>query len=753
MRMNFLQDIELPQPLPEQDSRRRKQLLMLSLLLMGWANCALADQVIWTGQADSNWHNDNNWAPSLFPDEDVSVVIDTTNPNAPVINSLNTGPIKALDIGLTDMATLEIINAGQLSTNDRVHLGENEGASGEINVHGPGSRFESAATIGRITAIGVEGTGKLTITDGASVTSENTSSNVIVAFVALEDDSVGEVVVTGAGSNWEIFSASGFGQMIVGQRGQGTMTISDGGSVTSRGATVGRFAAAVGSVSVSGTGSLWASTADPNTTQNEGGIAIGGGAQGELTVMDGGRVESTFGVLGSGNSGTGSATISGSGSEWKIDGLLRIGQEGEGILLVEEGARVSADEVLFAWNVGSNTGTGLATISGAGSAMDISGSVVVGAGQDSTLVRGGTGHLEVLAGGHVTASSAMLGQVERAEGYITIGDKGSTIEIDGDLAIGQDGYGEIRIEQGGYLDNANTLVGAGNFPSDGNGRVIVTDAGSLWENRGNLFVLRGYLGVSQGGTVSVLGAFESGNTSGMGTVIVIGAGFDDDDDLLAPVAPGHLVSDDLQIGNHGRLVFNHDASSYAFIPPLRGRGLIEVHAGTTEMPGDSMAFDGTTEVFAGTLQIDQALGGKINVYSDGTLRGAGSVGDATVAGRLEPGNTIGTLTTANLDLDPEAILAFELGEPGVTGSNVNDLIMVEGDLVLDGQLEVNAVSGFEAGTFTLLTYSGSLDDNGLQVNHLPAGFNGQIDSSVAGEVRLIVDGQDTDTVFTDRFEP
>lgn len=75
------------------------------------------------------------------------------------------------------------------------------------------------------------------------------------------------------------------------------------------------------------------------------------------------------------------------------------------------------------------------------------------------------------------------------------------------------------------------------------------------------------------------------------------------------------------------------------------------------------------------------------------------------------------------------------------GGGVNDLIAVAGDLVLDGELHFTALASFGEGTYTLLTYTGDLTDQGLAIASLPPGFDpaaSEIDTSVLGEVRLQV---------------
>ena len=65
--------------------------------------------------------------------------------------------------------------------------------------------------------------------------------------------------------------------------------------------------------------------------------------------------------------------------------------------------------------------------------------------------------------------------------------------------------------------------------------------------------------------------------------------------------------------------------------------------------------------------------------------------------------------------------------------------MVSGDLTLDGILNITDAGGFTNTTYTLFTYGGALTDNGLTVGTTPnAGFDYAIDTSLSGQVRLVV---------------
>ena len=133
-----------------------------------------------------------------------------------------------------------------------------------------------------------------------------------------------------------------------------------------------------------------------------------------------------------------------------------------------------------------------------------------------------------------------------------------------------------------------------------------------------------------------------------------------------------------------------------------------------------------------TVDAGAAFGGNGTL----TMTGGQSV---TVNGTLEPGNdAAGTLTiNGPLNLAATTVLDYELGPSGIVGGGLNDLVQVNGDLVLDGTLQVTNLGGFGApGTvYRLFNYSGTLTNNGLDVSSLNSGF---LDFSTFGQVNLVI---------------
>ena len=200
---------------------------------------------------------------------------------------------------------------------------------------------------------------------------------------------------------------------------------------------------------------------------------------------------------------------------------------------------------------------------------------------------------------------------------------------------------------------------------------------------------------------------------------------------------GSIVGD---VINNSLLAFNR-ADSLVFGGSISGTGgVVKDGAGTLSLNGAS-TYSGSTIVNSGTLLVNGSLGATaVSIGNGATLGGIGSIaGDVTVGSgaTLSPGMSPGTLTVGSLNLSSGSILDYELSIPSVVGGGVNDLVAVNGNLTLDGRLDVTDIGGFGAGTYTLMTYGGALTDRGLAFGFLPGGFGYEL-ASGGGSVRLMV---------------
>ncbi|WP_341405085.1 rhamnogalacturonan lyase family protein [Luteolibacter soli] len=160
-------------------------------------------------------------------------------------------------------------------------------------------------------------------------------------------------------------------------------------------------------------------------------------------------------------------------------------------------------------------------------------------------------------------------------------------------------------------------------------------------------------------------------------------------------------------------------------------GIIKSGTGSLTLGGVN-TYTGATTVNTGKLLITGSIATTTStVAPTGGLGGNGTIGGAvTCNGILDPA---GTLTLgAGLTLSSTAVLPYELG-------TTSDRVNVTGNLILAGTLNVTAGPGFAPGTYTLLTYTGTLDDEtGLATGTIPAGYEATVSTATPGQVRLIV---------------
>src|SRR6185503_5213580 len=107
-----------------------------------------------------------------------------------------------------------------------------------------------------------------------------------------------------------------------------------------------------------------------------------------------------------------------------------------------------------------------------------------------------------------------------------------------------------------------------------------------------------------------------------------------------------------------------------------------VVAATAAIPNTSSVILGSGATFDITAFPNITRGGGSDNF---TLKGSGTVKGNVVlndGAGLVPGNSIGTLTVGDLTLSPYVSLQYELGTPNVVGGEVNDLVIVQGDLTL-----------------------------------------------------------------------
>ncbi|MBA3484521.1 MAG: hypothetical protein H0T51_22180, partial [Pirellulales bacterium] len=372
--------------------------------------------------------------------------------------------------------TLQVIDVSTVGYN----FADGGGSNSFVTVSGAGSIWSSGTLrvgISTQTFLGFAGgNGSLRVENAGLVNSYG---------VDLGRDTVsnGSATVTGASSRWNIA-----GDLDVGVRGAGSLTISDGGTVEQSpfapgfDVTVsvgGRGTAADGlngggTLQVSSGGLLRAlnlqvfdtgSVQVDNGSSTVSGLTISGGmapeaiasplgplnigntASGRMVVNAGGTVSSSLGTIAAVSGVSGSVLVEGAGSTWNNTGQISVGHNGSGTLEVRNGGRLSS---VHGFAGAGTFASGSIIISDPGSAWDASGSFFIG--------NSGSALLQVLNGGvATTAGNSHLGFTASATGDVIVSGAGSTWNTAVNLNLGGDnagarGTGSVRIADGGTVN-------------------------------------------------------------------------------------------------------------------------------------------------------------------------------------------------------------------------------------------------------------------------------------------------------------
>ncbi|TPK05865.1 autotransporter outer membrane beta-barrel domain-containing protein [Mesorhizobium sp. B2-5-9] len=334
--------------------------------------------------------------------------------------------------------------------------------------------------------------GSLTITNGGTLSDT-------AGYLGYASDASGTVSVTGAGSVW---SNSSDLFLALGTNSNGTLTISSGGAVSDKVGHVG-YGPGTGTVTVDGPGSTWT---------NSGDLYIAEFGTGTLDITNGGVVSNAMGTIGWHVGSTGTVTVDGAGSTWTNSSHLYVGDQGTGALKISNGGKVSNLSGILG-NLAGSSGT--ATVDGAGSTW-ANAALAVG--------NAGFGALTVTNGGAVTSSVGYAGYAAGSKGLVAVDGVGSAWTNTSDLFIGFQGQGTLTVSNGGAVSNTIGMIGA---QTGSTGIAFVDGAGSIWTNSSNLIVGNlgnGALGITHGGVVSNTWAAVGAKTGSIGMAFVDGTG-------------------------------------------------------------------------------------------------------------------------------------------------------------------------------------------------------------------------------------
>lgn len=489
-------------------------------------------------------------------------------------------------------------------------------------------------------------------------------------------DSVGEVTVSGEGSQWLMTDG-----LSVGRIANGFLTITDKGVVSNGSAVLGDVNSfSEGTVVVDGAGSQW------NTAET---IVVGRHGTGTLTIENGGLVTSNRGALSSwdlGTSGVGNVTTRGAGSRWDVAEQLNVGQNGIGNLTAEDQGAINVGTRL---NLGGDSstsgGTGTLTLD-SGGAVNVAGTTKLWSGGTVDFVSGGatggtltTTKFDNSAGGTLNFHNGTL-NMSGADGFFDPGtdsftvdglvatdlptfkiSNDATITVNDNLEIGNEQAGALRVESSSSLTNTNGYLG---IESGSTGTAVVTGTGSRWTNSGGLVVGQNgdaTMTIENGGTVSSTVGLIAGDSSSTSVVNVtnngpsgLGGRWQNSNDL-------YVGGTSLGEGGDGTLNVHGGDVSVEGTTKLWSGGAIEVDGGTFVTSSLDNSELGRLFIRKGTMVVNGTDGVFDAGYSGFTVSGPESGSDAGEAANLHLLNGVTSTFSGDFNLGTGGVGNLLLG--------------------------------------------------------------------------------------------
>ena len=466
----------------------------------------------------SRWENSENAYIGWFGDGTLLV-------EAGGVVTSDTGIVARIGVGKTSTSTATITGSGSRwvsTTGDgEMHIGLDVGSNGTLNILDGGVVDDFDGTIGYLPG----SNGTVNVADSGSLWS-NSLGLYVGGFTAAGGTGTLNISNDGsvsAGGTTKLYSG-GTINLNSGILKTGSFENTLGGTFNHTGGSLivegGNFSPGTAGYTIDGAGNpLLKLTGTGSNATFTSSITIGDSSQGTLTVEDSGILNSSSGFIGNSSASTGTATITGAGSQWNTTGTLYVGLNGTGTLNVEDGALSSSSSAnAIGWSSGS---TGTATITGAGSQWSSSTNVLFVGGT-------GTGILNVEAGGEVSNTIGRIARDFGSTGTATVTGAGSKWINSNVLRVGESGTGTLSVEAGGSVSSLGGDLGrfAGSM-----GTATVTGVNSIWDSTEDMYIGgfvtvgggNGTLNVNDSGTVMV-----GGNTKvwGAGTINVDGGNFD-----------------------------------------------------------------------------------------------------------------------------------------------------------------------------------------------------------------------------------
>jgi autotransporter passenger strand-loop-strand repeat protein/T5SS/PEP-CTERM-associated repeat protein len=505
-------------------------------------------------------------------------------------------------------------------------------------------------------------------------------------------------LVFGGPADWLLGSSStltaaGTAGVTVGEGGSGLLSLSNGATLISQGATdIVSGTSRAADVTVVGPGSDWTS---------DGELVVGDAGEGFLSIQANGTVTAGGGLIIANTTSASGSSVDVSDADLSVTGTLVVGASGYASLSLSQGASVTVGSLDLA---SASTGDGVVSVVGSGTTLDVTGSLTIG---DQS-----TGEMSILDGASVSIGGGLVGGVSGSSGNLDVEGAGSTLTINtGTLVVGENGPAEYTLGQGTTQQGAERTAAFG-----------IANLGGLQDppyltNDGGDNLIGGYQGeadiaVLNSGTYTVRplngtfapptiytpditfdpGSGAEGSTTGVweilgsGTLVLNATTVDASQTIVfASASAAELVIGQVPSTVPG----SHDTDGAAVVTGSIAAGAANVLPGfmapiENYQSGDVIALRGLTYGSA------TASGDVVTVWSGGA--GTGGVGTGTVLGTLtfldRGGNATGVTAAAEAAAAARQISALACFVGGTRIGTPDGAVAVEalrvGDLVVTG---------------------------------------------------------------------
>lgn len=623
----------------------------------------------------------------------------------------------SLVVGQEGIGRVELIGTALLQSPVAV-VGSRSSSVGHVLLTG-GAHWQAtndAATLGTL-LVGEGGIGNVTLTDGASLTTLDTSVGDASSAINFVSRGTGTVVLEGAGTRWTTDT------LTLGQRGSGSFSAGSGSLLAARSITVGLAVDSLGSLTASGAGTRI------EVAQN---LDVGMATAGTVTVSGGAAFNVGATRLGELGNGSGTVRVEGTGSTWTSAQTLSVGTAGQGRFTLAGGAVAEVGALVMGEVLSGVRGNGSVIVGDDGSRLKVNGALTVGNGGFATLTVANLGLVEstalssagangrvVLDGGTLRSASVGLGDPARLDwrsgtlhvtgaGGVALDDAqlpkllpllpGRTLLVDHRLSIGAD---STLLLSGGQLRAGIVHLDRGVLASTGGGvNALQMDGIGLLDAQGQ--VSAPIAGGSLGTRIAASGPLTLG---------------------LLTHSEGFAFGGQLHTGQHQVVLLDADLAGLGVATVLSDGGQLVTINGALLGADSVLLASGTTSVQGRFVNFGLVQSGELPLSFIDNVDGPGQFsGNVRFLAGYAPG--VGTarigFDSGSVAFGEHAVLALDLN--GTAPGNGFDQLADIGALRFDGTLVLDFGADFAAAPGTVLkvldfdSFGGTLDAAHIVVN-------------------------------------